>query len=76
VLAEQELSRIELSRLSEIPYQVVRRLLRQEAEPSLEQALRISRALAVELEEVFALETQPMAFDRRWRATHRRAGRE
>jgi transcriptional regulator with XRE-family HTH domain len=67
LLEERDLSRSDLSRLTEIPYRPLRRLLRQEVEPSLEHALRICRALGVEVEEVFALEHHPASSDRRRR---------
>jgi plasmid maintenance system antidote protein VapI len=58
-LEERELSRTQLSSLTEIPYKVLRRLLRQDADPTLEHALRISHALGIEVEELFALEPGP-----------------
>lgn len=59
VLTEREMSKADLSRLCEIPYPIVRRMLRSDVEPSLEQALRVARALGVEIEELFALEARP-----------------
>jgi DNA-binding XRE family transcriptional regulator len=64
LLQERDLSRSDLSRLTEIPYRPLRRLLRQEVEPSLEHALRICRVLGVEVEDVFALEHDPVSSDR------------
>lgn len=63
-LEERELSRSQLSFLTEIPYKALRRLFRQDVDPSLEYALRISHVLGIEVEEIFALEPRPIGTDR------------
>jgi transcriptional regulator with XRE-family HTH domain len=55
LLEERALTRSDLSRLSEVPYQAIRRLLRDGADPPLDHALRICGALGVDVEELYAL---------------------
>ena len=67
LLRDRELSRSELSRLANVSYDALRRLLREDANPALEHALRIGHALGVEVEELFALEVERRADARRTR---------
>ena len=59
VLTQRQWSHAELADSTDIPYAVVRRLVQPGTDPSLHYALRISEALSMPIESLFALEVEP-----------------
>lgn len=55
VLRERQWSHADLAAVTELPYLVVRRLVRDGSDPPLEYALRIARALQTPVEVLFSL---------------------
>jgi transcriptional regulator with XRE-family HTH domain len=56
VLRRRQWSRTDLAAGTELPYAVVRRIVRRGSNPPLEYALRIARVLDVPVETLFALD--------------------
>ena len=58
ILRRRQWSHADLAAVTELPYLVVRRLVRDGSDPPLEYALRIARALDTSVETLFSLETR------------------
>jgi len=55
-LEERRLTQVDLADLSGVPYPTIRRLLRPDSNPFLDDALRVARVLDASLERLFWLE--------------------
>jgi transcriptional regulator with XRE-family HTH domain len=56
-LEERGLTQLELSELAEVNYAVIQRAVREDADPFLDDVLRIAAALGVPVERLFRLAT-------------------
>jgi len=54
-LAERQISQTDLAELAGIPYATIRRIVRKDSNPRLDDALRISRVLKMSIEDLFYL---------------------